>query len=63
MEQHIFAFFIAYRGRHRKGVAIYNAASINLQPKPWLHRRKNKIPQYYREVHTMKKIKLTLFLS
>ncbi len=25
MEQHIFCIFIHYRGRHRKGVAIYNA--------------------------------------
>ncbi len=25
MEQHVFRFFIDYRGHHRKGVAIYNA--------------------------------------
>ena len=25
MEQHIFGIFIDYRGRHRKGVAIYDA--------------------------------------
>jgi len=25
MEQHVFLFFIDYRGHHRKGVAIYNA--------------------------------------
>jgi hypothetical protein len=25
MEQHVFCILIDYRGRHRKGVAIYNA--------------------------------------
>ncbi len=41
MEQLIFSIFIDYRGRHRKGVAIYNATSVNLQLKPWFHGTKN----------------------
>jgi hypothetical protein len=37
MEQPVFCIFIDYRGHHKKGVAIYDATSINLQPKPWFH--------------------------
>jgi hypothetical protein len=37
MEQCVFCIFIVYRGHHKKGVAIYDATSINLQPKPWFH--------------------------
>ncbi len=37
MEQLIFCIFIDYRGHHRKVIAIYNAAEINLQPKPCFH--------------------------
>ncbi len=36
-EQHISLHFIDYRGHHRKGVEIYNAALVNLQQKPWFH--------------------------
>ncbi len=41
MEQHIFCIFIDYRGRHWKGVSVYNVIRINLQPKPLLHRTNN----------------------
>jgi hypothetical protein len=37
MEQRIFGILIDYRGRHRKGAAIFNAPSVNLQQKPWFH--------------------------
>ncbi len=37
MEHLVFCFFIDYRGHRRKGVAIYNAARVNLQPKTWFH--------------------------
>jgi hypothetical protein len=40
MEQHVFCILIDYRGRHRKGVAIYNAIYVNLQQKPWFHWKK-----------------------
>ncbi len=33
MEQHICYIFIDYRGRHRKGIANYNATEVNLQQK------------------------------
>jgi hypothetical protein len=37
MAKLVCCIFIEYRGHHRKGVAIYNANEINLQPKPWFH--------------------------
>jgi hypothetical protein len=37
MEQHVVYIFIDYRGRHRKGVAIYSATSVNFQQKLWFH--------------------------
>ena len=37
MEQHGFYYFDDYRGHHRKGIAIYNAANVNLKPKPCFH--------------------------
>ncbi len=36
MEQHAFNIFIAYRGRHTKGFAIYDATDDNLQQKLWI---------------------------
>ncbi len=41
MEQHDFWIFVDYRGHHRKGISIYNATEVNLQPKPWFHYTKN----------------------
>ncbi len=32
-----FCIFVDYRGQHRKGVVIYNATKVNLQPKPRFH--------------------------
>jgi hypothetical protein len=32
-----FCIFNGYRGHHRKGIAIYNAANVNLKPKPCFH--------------------------
>jgi len=37
MEQCIFYFIIDYRGRHRNGIAIYNATEGSLQQKIWFH--------------------------
>ncbi len=33
MEKHIIYIFNDYRGRHRKGVSIFNADYVNFQPK------------------------------
>ncbi len=55
MEQRIFCIFINYRGNHRKGVAIYEANSVNLQSKPWFHWTKIIFNEYYRELQTIKK--------
>ncbi len=33
----VFCIFIDYRGKHRKGVAIYNVIQVILPPKPWFH--------------------------
>jgi hypothetical protein len=41
MEQHVFNILIDCRGHHRKGVAMYNVAEVNLQQKPWFHSNKN----------------------
>jgi hypothetical protein len=49
MQQHIFCILIDYRGHHRKGVAIFNAAS---QPKPCFNEKC--IFEHYREVQTIK---------
>ncbi len=40
MEQHVFYYFVEYRGRHRKGFAIYAATEVNLQQKLWFHSTK-----------------------
>jgi hypothetical protein len=37
MEQHIFCIFIDYRGRHRKGAAIYYATYAIMHQKLWFH--------------------------
>ncbi len=50
MEQHIFCILIDYRGRHRKGVAIYNATYVNLQQKPWFHCKENVFFEHFRQV-------------
>jgi hypothetical protein len=33
MEQHIFKVSVDYRGRHQKGMAIYDAAEVSLKLK------------------------------
>jgi hypothetical protein len=50
-----FCIFICYRGHHRKGVAIYNAAEVNLQQKPLVSLIKNVFFEDHREI---KKIKI-----
>jgi len=41
LEQHVFCILIDYRGRHRKGVAIYSLTRSIYNKKPWFHWAKN----------------------
>jgi hypothetical protein len=37
MDSTVFGFSLIFRGHHRKDVAIYNDAQVNLQAKPWFN--------------------------
>jgi hypothetical protein len=62
MEQHVYYILIDYRGCHRKGVAIYNTISVNLQQKPWFHLTKNVFLNTTEWFKPEKVYKFTLFL-
>jgi hypothetical protein len=62
MEQHVFCIFIDYRGRHRKGVAIYDATLVNLQQKLWFHIKKECIFEHYREFQTIRNLLIGISL-
>ncbi len=57
-----FYIFIDYRGHHRKGVAIYNATSVNFQQKLWFHWTKRSILEHYRELQSRKDLLMAIIL-
>ncbi len=50
LEQHIFGIVIDCRGRHWKGIAIYNVTEVNLHPKTFVLINKRCIFEHRRKV-------------
>jgi hypothetical protein len=53
MEQHVFNF-IHHRGHHRKGVTIYSATEVNLQPKTLVSLNRKCSFEHYKVVKAIK---------